>query len=329
MRCRTHHLIAGFFCLLCFLPRFSGAANVILNGDFSSSNNNGLEFWNWTGSPIPVTSSVRSHAAPPAAAIGDTVDSWADDTQLRQTFHVPADSVIATLTAYCSFYGQGPTGDPIFNYQEATLSGPLSYTLFKVNSNDPTWTQYTYNLAPYANQDVTINFRVVDDGYSDPKMMYVDDVECHCITATRTRTPTFTPTPTQSATRTLTPTISPTITITPTITSTPSITVTSTLTPPLLPSGKVVVYPNPASGGLVYFGYNLDEPADVTIDVFNLRGFRVAHLEDHNKRAGVNEVTSWDIAGVAPGVYFYRFRYLATDGRQFTLESKKIVITPR
>lgn len=152
------------------------------------------------------------------------------------------------------------------------------------------------------------------------------------VTRTSTRTPTRTATATPSATRTQTPTctISQTCTITPTSTSSPIVspTATATITPtqPALPtasatvtltvtratavSGAVRAYPNPGRGQIT-FALNLERPAQVTINLYNLNGERAASLTADADAGGV--FLTWDCRNAAPGVYMAR---ILTDGAE-------------
>src|SRR5947208_16070108 len=86
-----------------------------------------------------------------------------------------------------------------------------------VCSNAQTWTNQTFNMAPYAGQTVRIEFLVHQDGFGDDTSMYVDDVTLGagaCGTPSPGASPTRTPTPT--------PVVTPTPGITPTPGCTPS-----------------------------------------------------------------------------------------------------------
>jgi hypothetical protein len=157
--------------------------------------------------------------------------------------------------------------------------------------------------------------------------MLVDNVALWCYTATKTVTPTYTATPTITKTATISPTITVTSTITPTLTITPTITQTLTNTPWVVKGGDVTVYPNPANGGQMNFLYSPAAASHVKIDVYNLAGLKVAHLEDTNKAGAANQVTTWKIANVAPGVYLYQLTLEDINGISTTSKMKKLVIT--
>lgn len=135
-------------------------------------------------------------------------------------------------------------------------------------------------------------------------------------TATSTFTPTFTSTITPSPTRTHTPSCTHTPTFTPTYTITLSVTQTFTVTRSITPTltvtitpfkvrrSEVITYPSPAKGNTAWFYYQIQAPARVTIDIYNLSGEKGKTLTNTNN-VGTYGTTSWTISDVASGVYFY------------------------
>lgn len=178
----------------------------------------------------------------------------------------------------------------------------------------------------------------------------VADTETATPTSTSTLTPTFTSTrtftQTYTRTRTVTPsytrttTPSPTSTITPSHTDTQTLTVTctktltctrtptTTLTPWAVTAGEVVAYPNPARGGRVSFQYTLAAESRVRVEIYNLAGFRVANLEDSHQSGGINRITTWNLQGVAPGVYTYRLLFETPGGERSETRLKKLIVAP-
>jgi hypothetical protein len=65
-------------------------------------------------------------------------------------------------------------------------------------------------------------------------------------------------------------------------------------------------YPNPFNPS-TSIGFTLSEAARVSLEVFDLRGGKVATLADGLKPAGSHAVR-WDAAGLPSGIYFYRLR---------------------
>jgi hypothetical protein len=148
------------------------------------------------------------------------------------------------------------------------------------------------------------------------------------ISPTKTNTPTFTASPTRTATPSATPsgsptasptktaslTASPTATRTPTTTDTPTPTTTRTATPnfsptisptPIAPTvPEVIVYPQPAAGDSLHFGFTLPFTARIRIEIVNVLGEKVKVLENQGEKGFWHG--AWDLRGVAPGVYLYR-----------------------
>lgn len=193
----------------------------------------------------------------------------------------------------------------------------------------PGWTRVDkyINLTTFGGQSPILIFTTYDDPAADWTYVQWDAVSLDVITATASPTPTITPT----RTVTRTPTITPTFTITPTITVTstisPTISPTPTITPYAVPGGEAVAFPNPAAGDSVTFMYSLGEPADIDVDVYNVLGRKVAHLEDKNQAGLINRRTTWDISGVAPGVYLYQVTIKTLSGQMTRLKMKRLVIT--
>ena len=345
LHAREHFIIGFLTAAISFLPTelisaaWQDGSNIITNGSFDSD----LSGWALGSSGYGTTPTAVSNtfnAAALAAQVGDGDDSFHtgfdNESWMEWTAALPAYCTAASFTAYCAFFSSIPN-QPNFQYQEGILydqanqpipinpTGTPTPFLFHHDVNNMTWSKYERSLIEYSGQNVRIYFHVHDDGGTDPVMLYVDDVSIWCITATPTITPTVTPTATVSATLTVTPTITPTHTITPTRTTTPTVTPSATHTPRALPMGKAVVYPNPSTGDTVYFAYRVDAVVNITVDIFNLRGFKVAHLEDQNMPAA--GVTSWNVRDVAPGVYFYHMVLTGLDGRRWNMDRGKIVIT--
>jgi hypothetical protein len=315
------------------------ADDLIQNGDFSGPLSDGWTFSgvlpapdNTIGNPIP---SVRLQV--PAGP--------QDSCLIYQVVHLPRDCTTATLSFWSQFNSSDPSGWPMgqqlgFEVSDDPNPTPLPTPDLQIQENTTTWAleQHTYDLTAYSDKYILVRFEVNSDSSGTSIGAWVDSVSLNCITATKTPTPTLSCTPTITLTRTptatrtitLTRTPTPTITVTSTIsqtfTTTPTYTITPTSTPVVIALGKSAVYPNPASGDTVNFLYSLDVPANIFIDVYNLMGFRVAHLEDKNRPAVNNVVTTWNIKGVAAGVYFYRMTIETLDGRRNQLETKKIVI---
>ncbi len=151
------------------------------NGGFE----NGLTGWTTGGVAPPTASNTQFHSGSSSALLG-TVQPGTEpngDSNLAQTVAVPS-SGKTTL----SFWYRPGTADDIcsgsscaFDWQEAQIrntSGQTLASVFKSNSNSQTWTQASFDMTPYAGQNVVLWFNVHQDGSSPPDdtWMYLDDV---------------------------------------------------------------------------------------------------------------------------------------------------------
>ena len=159
----------------------SASAPLVLNGGFE----NGLTSWTPGGATRPTAISAPVHSGAGAALLGTAQPAVEPlgESDLAQTITVPA-----TGTTTLSFWYRPSTADQLcsgaacqYDWQEAQIrntSGTTLASVFKSNSNSQTWTQVTYNLTPYAGQNVVLWFNVHQDGSSPPDdtWMYLDDV---------------------------------------------------------------------------------------------------------------------------------------------------------
>ncbi len=318
------------------------AEDLVINGAFTMEVTPGAGIPGWvTGASHtgfhPVTYTAAGHDAVPGVIIGHEFDDevGGDSTSwISQNIEIP-DALGATLTVWYQWACVGPFGS--HEYIRGSLG---SYIFLTKTGADPEptpgWEKLEYDLPREPGtglvkdhgQSLELYFQAKDEGISDPNYMFLDDVSLIVITtATKTATPTISATSTPSPTITKTLTITPTRTITPTYTISPTLVPTSTVTPWSLPvEAEAMVFPNPATGDRVKFMYSLSEPAHVFIDIFNLAGFKIAHLEEKQQPAQSNLVTTWDIQKVAPGVYLYQISFETLGGRRRTGEIKKIVV---
>jgi sugar lactone lactonase YvrE len=160
--------------------------------------------------------------------------------------------------------------------------------------------------------DTAGDLYVSDGGGHVREVCGVGDMTAPTATPSRTMTSTPTPSPsaspsstlsaTPSSTATFTATASPTSTATSTSVSTSTPTVTATWFPS--DAGKVLVYPQPAAGGLLTFSYVMAGPGMAHIAVFTERGDLAAKIEEHKLSGPQNSKLSLD--SFAAGVYFYQ-----------------------
>jgi len=155
----------------------SASASSVQNGSFE----NGLTSWTPGGATLPTATSAQVHSGAGAALLG-TVQPAAEplgDSNLAQTITVPSAG-----TTTLSFWYRPSTTDQLcsgascqYDWQEAQIrstSGTTLASIFKSNSNSQTWTKVTFDLTPYAGQNVVLWFNVHQDGSSPPDDSWID-----------------------------------------------------------------------------------------------------------------------------------------------------------
>ena len=83
-------------------------------------------------------------------------------------------------------------------------------------------------------------------------------------------------------------------------------------------------YPNPFNPSTT-IKYALPENSEVTVEVYNMLGERVATLISGFHPAGIHSV-QWDASSLSSGVYFYRLAARSSSGQQFTQVQKMILM---
>ncbi|NTV52807.1 MAG: T9SS type A sorting domain-containing protein, partial [Candidatus Firestonebacteria bacterium] len=149
------------------------------------------------------------------------------------------------------------------------------------------------------------------------------------VTATPSATPstsaTYTVSPTGSASSTVSPTPSCSATVTLTATRSVTATVSPTYAAMAVGAGQFFSYPNPIKGKQLWFYYACQAPAQVTIDIVNVAGEKIASLTDTPAASGTARI-SWDASKLAPGIYLYRARIEDADGvRTFSWQKIAVV----
>jgi hypothetical protein len=153
----------------------------VINGGFES----GLTGWTTGGAITPVASTSQAHSGSGSALLGvvQPAIAPAGDSNVSQTVAIPSGTT-TTLT----FWYWPATTDQIcsgssctFDWQEAQIrstSGATLASVFKSNSNAQKWTQVTFDMTPYAGQNVVLWFNVHQDQSNPPDdtLMYLDDV---------------------------------------------------------------------------------------------------------------------------------------------------------
>jgi hypothetical protein len=150
------------------------------NGGFE----NGLTGWTTGGANTPTASSTQFHSGGSSALLGTVQPAAASagDSSVAQTVAIPSG------TTTLKFWYRPTTTDNLcsgsncaFDWQEAQIrstSGTTLASVFKSNSNSQTWTQVTFDMTPYAGQNVVLWFNVHQDLSNPPDdtWMYLDDV---------------------------------------------------------------------------------------------------------------------------------------------------------
>ena len=92
------------------------------------------------------------------------------------------------------------------------------------------------------------------------------------------------------------------------------------------PQSKCYVYPNPARGERIKLQYFVAQDADVKLDIFDIRGRRVASGEGHGTGYRGDNVITVDISALAPDVYVFRAVAVGAGGESATVTKKFAVI---
>ena len=119
------------------------------------------------------TSQVHSGSGSALLGVVQPAIAPAGDSNVSQTVAIPSGTTTtltfwywpATTDELCS--GSGCT----FDWQEAQIrstSGATLASVFKSNSNAQKWTQVTFDMTPYAGQNVVLWFNVHQDQSNPP-----------------------------------------------------------------------------------------------------------------------------------------------------------------
>ncbi|MCP4231245.1 MAG: T9SS type A sorting domain-containing protein, partial [bacterium] len=74
----------------------------------------------------------------------------------------------------------------------------------------------------------------------------------------------------------------------------------------LIPKNGVFAFPNPVVGSECEFYFSLADAAEVTVEIYDLKGRLVDTVSGYGDASTHQESVAWDVTGVAPGVYTYR-----------------------
>jgi Domain of unknown function (DUF4082)/Bacterial Ig-like domain/Fibronectin type III domain/Bacterial Ig domain len=159
----------------------SSSALHVTDGDFE----NGLTGWTAGGVVPPTATGTQVHSGSGAALLGTVqpTPTPSGDSNLSQSVAIPP-----TGTTTLTFWYRPSTADDacsgsgcVYDWQEAQVQNTAGQTLasiFKSNSNSQTWTKVTFDMTPYAGQNVMLWFNVHQDASANPDdtWLYLDDV---------------------------------------------------------------------------------------------------------------------------------------------------------
>ena len=158
--------------------------DVVVNGGFET----GLFAPDWRVrgvSPLPQLISRTAYSGQFAAQVGaltssDPITQLAYSS-LEQSLRLPGDAVTATLTWARARWSGDEQG---FDAQYALIIDQAGgvHTLVNENVNDPVWRTITFDLLPYAGQDIQLRLGVGNDGTGGSTGMLIDDVQAHVCT---------------------------------------------------------------------------------------------------------------------------------------------------
>jgi hypothetical protein len=148
------------------------ASAQITNGGFETGT---LSGWTVLGTnPTPVVTNSQPHSGTFAALLGtDSGGEPLGDGSIYQQFAVGAGGTL-------SFWHQDFTTDSItFDWQDAYItdtSNNILATIMHQCSTSQGYVNQTFDMTPFANQTVRLQFLVHQDGFGDDTSMRVDDV---------------------------------------------------------------------------------------------------------------------------------------------------------
>ncbi|MCK5127456.1 MAG: T9SS type A sorting domain-containing protein [candidate division Zixibacteria bacterium] len=93
-----------------------------------------------------------------------------------------------------------------------------------------------------------------------------------------------------------------------------------------VPEANFYNYPNPATGNRTTIRFYVSKPAEISIEIYDALGDKVKQFSRHVPDGNRVEEITWDLDGVASGVYHCRLEANATDGSESKVAFKSIAI---
>jgi hypothetical protein len=148
-------------------------AELVANGGFETDG-----AWEFGATPVPpeyVTST--SHAGSRSLQLGipegENIDSY---SSAKQPVTLPADATEATVTFWVSAVVGADPGADKMQFVLLDARGDTLAVIWSSHSDNPTWSQLTYDLTPWRGQAVQLYFNAYNDGVGGTTGMFLDDV---------------------------------------------------------------------------------------------------------------------------------------------------------
>ena len=111
------------------------------------------------------------------AGITGTAPNLYSFSSFRQTASLPAQIFSARLTFWVYRQAGGSLDDDLQYLMVLDANYNRLETLMAERTDNPVWTQMTFDLQKYAGQTIRLHFGVYNDGYGGSSGMYVDDAD--------------------------------------------------------------------------------------------------------------------------------------------------------
>lgn len=147
-----------------------GAGPTVGNGGFETGT---LEGWTRGGRVVVL---ARHHSGAYGARLARAI-AWAGHSSIKQAVHIPA---AADGTSSLSFWIQPrcAAAPDYLAVEVRSPAGPRLATLMKECASATVWQERSFDLSPWAGQDVVLRFDAWDDGVAEtPSYAFLDDVK--------------------------------------------------------------------------------------------------------------------------------------------------------